>query len=296
MINFNEILEPKKAEILLNALKCSDNEDFHKLILENLQNIILWLNSKDFENYKNNKYPPLFNPETIELEASEYCANLAWDFNIPLKNIKFIYISPHGVGAAAFLTLLNEACKVFSLASWMLEEDCKYRYALNFIASMIKNQIAINISEINIKDIDKYLALIDKNTPIIYQARDPISLIKHSYGRDWSKVERRYERVFDINYDYRLYIQYLTPNKTYINDDFEKLLDGTFINHYLLDKINIDKIYYLDMSEISEKNAYNTFIKLANDFSFTPPPINTKELFKRKEFRGYIRYLFPLTF
>lgn len=297
IINFiNQNLDQKRAKILLNALKQSNNEEFQKLILNNIQNIILWLNSNEFKIYENDEFPPLFNPNTIELEASEYCASLAWDFNICLKNAKFIYISPHGVGAAAFLNLLNHACGVYCYPSWMLEENSKFRYMLNFLALMSKKQVAINISEININDINKYLTLIDKDTPIIYQVRDPISLLKHSYGRDWSKVRRNYQKEFDINYDYKLYIKYLTPSKTYMNDDFENLLKDTFINHYLLSKINKDKIYYLDMSEISINKAYDTFINLANKFNFTPPPISTKELFKRKEFRGYIRYLFPLIF
>ncbi|WP_161593805.1 DUF2972 domain-containing protein [Campylobacter armoricus] len=293
----NANINPNHAKKLLHALKCSTNEEFHKLILNNISSVIEWFNSDDFKPYQNHLYPPLFNPKTLELDNSQYCANLAWDCNIPLNNsnVKFIYISPHGVGAAAFLTLLNQTCNVFCPASWMLQEDAKYRYMVNFMNFMDKN-IAINISEINIINIEKYLCLLDPKIPILYQVRDPISLLKHSYGRDWSKVQRTYDKNFDLNYDYTLYIKYLTPNKTHMKDDFETLLHDTFFNHYLLQKINTNNIQYIDMNELSNKKSFNTLTKLANNFNFTPPHTTTKELFNRKEFRGYIRYLLPLVF
>ena len=292
----NKNLDQSKAKIILNALKQSNNENFHKFVLVNIHSIVYWLNSNEFKKYENLSYPPLANPNDLDIDSSEYCASLAWDLNIPLKNSKFVYISPHGVGAAAFLYLLNNACNVFCPASWMLENNAKYRYMLNFISCIIKNQSAINISETNIFEFDKYISLIDKNTPILFQVRDPISLLKHSYGRDWSKVERDFNPEFDINYDYSLYINYLTPKKTYMKDDFENLLENTFISWNLIHKLNKDNINYLDMSEISKDKVYNTFINLSNKFDFTPPPINTKNMFNRNEFRGYIRYLLPLRF
>ncbi|QOR00833.1 hypothetical protein [Campylobacter sp. 2014D-0216] len=236
-------IAPIQAKKLLNALQKSNNDDFHQLILNNITSVIQWFNSDEFKKFETNVYPPLFNPKNLDLDSSEYCASLAWDCNIPLynPNIKFIYISPHGVGAAAFLTLLNQTCNILCPASWILQDNSKYRYMFNFINSFDQN-IAINISEINIHDIEKYLCLLNPDTPILYQVRDPISLLKHSYGRDWSKVERKYKKNFDINCDYTPYIKYLTPNKTCMKDNFENLLDNTFINHYLLNKINTNNI------------------------------------------------------
>ncbi|HEC1748942.1 TPA: invasion protein, partial [Campylobacter lari] len=174
------------------------------------------LNSDDFKQYENKTYPPLVNPKNIDIEPSDYCAELAWKLNIPLENAKFIYISPHGVGAAAFLTLLNEACNVYCSASWVSPNNGYYRYNLNFKSLLQYSQTAINISETNILDLDKYLNLISCDIPILIQTRDPISLLKHSYGRDWSKVQRNYNQNFNLNFNYQEYINFLKPNKTYM--------------------------------------------------------------------------------
>ncbi|WP_291951240.1 DUF2972 domain-containing protein [Campylobacter sp.] len=289
-------LDSKKANLLLQALRYSNDEKAQQFILQNIANIIKWLNCDEFKKYENYPYPPLLNPENIDIEASDYCAMLAWNLNIPLKNAKFIYISPHGVGAAAFLTLLNLSCDVYCPVSWVLPPQSDHRYSLSFKSLITYYQSAINISEINVAQIDKYLSLIDQDIPILIQVRDPISLLKHSYGRDWSKVKRNYPQDFDLNYDYSFYINFLTPKKTYMKDDFENLLDHTFIIHFLLDKINQNKITYLDMSELSSDNIFNTFTHLAQKFDFTPPHNNDKDFFQRKEFRGYMRYLLPLNF
>ncbi|EAK4521443.1 invasion protein, partial [Campylobacter coli] len=149
-----QMLSPDQAQILLKALKNSNNENFYNFALENIEIICEWLNSKEFqENYTNHPYPPLLNPNYIDTDASRHCAELAWDLNLPLpKHYKFIYISPHGVGAAAFLRYLNEACNVFCLASWMLPYDAKERYCINYMCLNDKNisDQAINISELNI--------------------------------------------------------------------------------------------------------------------------------------------------
>ena len=104
------------AQILLQALQNSNNEKFFTFVLENIEMICTWLNSSEFrDKYLSTKhpYPPLINPEFIETDASRHCAELAWDLNLPLpQHYKFIYISPHGVGAAAFLRYLNQCCIV----------------------------------------------------------------------------------------------------------------------------------------------------------------------------------------
>lgn len=296
LLNFlSTNLDNKKANLLLNTLKNNQDENFQKFILDNITHVVTWLNCDEFKQYENNPYPPLVNPKNTDIEPSEYCANLAWNLNIPLENAKFVYISPHGVGAAAFLTLLNELCNVYCPASWIFPNDGRYRYSLSFISLLTYSQVAINISETNVLNLDKYLNLINPNTPILIQTRDPISLLRHSYGRDWSKVQRNYNPNFDLNFNFQEYIDFLKPNKTYMKDNFETLLENTFIMHALLDKIDTSKIVYIDMQDLKTNKVYNTLTKLANQFHFTPPH-NDKNLLERKEFRGYIRYLLPLNF
>ncbi|MBF7069650.1 hypothetical protein [Campylobacter volucris] len=157
-------------------------------------------------------------------------------------------------------------------ASWIFPNDGRYRYSLSFISLLTYSQVAINISETNVLNLDKYLNLINPNTPILIQTRDPISLLRHSYGRDWSKVQRNYNPNFDLNFNFQEYIDFLKPNKTYMKDNFETLLENTFIMHALLDKIDTSKIVYIDMQDLKTNKVYNTLTKLANQFHFTPPP------------------------
>lgn len=247
-------LTPTLAQILLQALKNSNNEKFFTFVLENIETICTWLNSNKFrDRYLSTKhpYPPLINPNFIEIDSSRHCAELAWDLNLPLpKHYKFIYISPHGVGAAAFLRYLNQCCDVTCFASWVLPPDSKERYCINYMCLNDNTiaQYAINISEINLPYFDKYLSLLDFNSKIICGVRDPIGLLKHSWGRDWSKVLRNYPPEFNLT-----------------------------------------------MEEIRQSKAFDTMNLLAINFNFTPPHKDKLDLFKIKEFRGYIRYLFPIT-
>ncbi|HEE8992090.1 TPA: invasion protein, partial [Campylobacter jejuni] len=208
-------LTPTLAQILLQALKNSNNEKFFTFVLKNIETICTWLNSNKFrDRYLSTKhpYPPLINPNFIEIDSSRHCAELAWDLNLPLpKHYKFIYISPHGVGAAAFLRYLNQCCDVTCFASWVLPPNSKERYCINYMCLNDNTiaQYAINISEINLPYFDKYLSLLDFNSKIICGVRDPIGLLKHSWGRDWSKVLRNYPPEFNLTYDWRYYINYL---------------------------------------------------------------------------------------
>ncbi len=270
-----QTLNPSQAQILLKALKNSNNENFHNFVLKNIEIICNWINSKEFgENYANHPYPPLLNPNFIDTDTSRHCAELAWDLNLPLpKYYKFIYISPHGVGAAAFLRYLNEACNVFCLASWMLPYDAKERYCINYMCLNDKNipNQAINISELNIAHFEKYLALLDPNSKIICGIRDPIGILKHTWGRDWSKVQRNFQNEFNLTYDYRNYIHFLTHRNTKIEVNLEQLNHSAFIINFLLNRFNKEQVYYLDMEEIKPKNAFETMKNLAFKFDFTPP-------------------------
>lgn len=270
-------LTPTLAQILLQALKNSNNEKFFTFVLKNIETICTWLNSNEFrDRYLSTKhpYPPLINPNFIEIDSSRHCAELAWDLNLPLpKHYKFIYISPHGVGAAAFLRYLNQCCDVTCFASWVLPPDSKERYCINYMCLNDNTiaQYAINISEINLPYFDKYLSLLDFNSKIICGVRDPIGILKHNWGRDWSKVLRNYPSEFNLTYDWRYYINYLTHQNHKIKIDINELQQGVFIISYLLKYFNKDNVYYLDMEEIRQSKAFDTMNLLAINFNFTPP-------------------------
>ncbi|KGI55170.1 DUF2972 domain-containing protein, partial [Campylobacter sp. MIT 97-5078] len=154
--------------------------------------------------------------------------------------------------------------------------------------------LALNLSELNVKDFDKFLALLDKNTNIIYALRDPISLLKHCVGRDWSKVERNFVPEFDLSFDFRAYLEFLRHKKPKISINFSELKNSSFLAHALLPHFDLSKVHFMDMSELSFDKAEETMKNLALKFNFTQPDESKRALFGVKEFKGYIRYLFPL--
>ncbi|WP_270976787.1 hypothetical protein [Campylobacter helveticus] len=77
--------KPKQAEILLSAIKNANDEEFSSFVLNNINAIKAWLHSEEFEKKHLKKpFPPLLNPKFLELDSSRYCANLAWNLNLPL--------------------------------------------------------------------------------------------------------------------------------------------------------------------------------------------------------------------
>lgn len=86
MQNLLSTFKPKQAGILLNALQKANDEEFSRFVLENIDAISAWLHSEEFEKEHLQKpFPPLLNPKFLKLESSRYCANLAWNLNLPLS-------------------------------------------------------------------------------------------------------------------------------------------------------------------------------------------------------------------
>ena len=86
MQNLLSTFKAKQARILLNALQKANDEEFSRFVLENIDAISAWLHSEEFEKEHLQKpFPPLLNPKFLELESSRYCANLAWNLNLPLS-------------------------------------------------------------------------------------------------------------------------------------------------------------------------------------------------------------------
>lgn len=86
MQNLLSSFKAKQAGILLNALQKANDEEFSRFVLENIDAISAWLHSEEFEKEHLQKpFPPLLNPKFLELESSRYCANLAWNLNLPLS-------------------------------------------------------------------------------------------------------------------------------------------------------------------------------------------------------------------
>ncbi|TKX30061.1 invasion protein, partial [Campylobacter sp. MIT 12-5580] len=235
------------------------------------------------------------------LSYTDIEADIAWELNLGLpKRYQFIYISPHGVGAAAFMTLLYHCCDIFIRYSWGLTFDSKKRYCFyfqNLCDTKIKNQ-AINISECHLPCFNKFLFLLDTNKPILFGVRDPIGILKHCVGRDFSyaiNTKKELPIEFNLTFDYRCYLDFLRHIKTKINFNFAGLKNtSSFFSQFLSKRINFNTINYIDMSEITPDKAFQTLSNLAKQFSFPAPKKEMEYLCHVQEFKGYLRYLFPL--
>ncbi|MBS4269034.1 DUF2972 domain-containing protein [Campylobacter vulpis] len=299
MQNLLSTFKSKQAGILLDALQKANDEEFSRFVLENINAISAWLHSEEFEKeHLQEPFPPLLNPKFLELESSRYCANLAWNLNLPLniagggggERLKFIYISPHGVGAAAFVSYLF-FCDLFCNPSWNMPLDSKERYIQNFIdISEGKYQYyGVNISEFNIKDLEKFCHLLGKDTPVIIGTRDSIGILKHCVGRNWDKHIINFNHEFNLSHDFRDYIRHITHKDMELNIDF-KDLENSFTSTKILPFFR--NITPVDCEEILPHNALETMERLATKFNFNPP--KNKTYFQNYEFKGYLRYILPL--
>lgn len=299
MQNLLSSFKAKQAGILLNALQKANDEEFSRFVLENIDAISAWLHSEEFEKEHLQKpFPPLLNPKFLELESSRYCANLAWNLNLPLsiagggggERLKLIYISPHGVGAAAFVGYLY-FCDVFCQPSWNMPLDSKERYIeyFTYLSEGKYQYYGVNISEFGVKDMEKYLHLLGEDTPVIIGTRDSIGILKHCIGRNWDKHIISFNQEFNLSHDFRDYTRHITHKDMEIKVDF-KDLENSFTSTKILPFFH--NITPIDCEEILPHKALETMQKLAAKFHFNPP--KNKTYFQNYEFKGYLRYILPL--
>lgn len=82
---------------------------FNLILLQNKTQILEWITSDTFKKtYKNNKYAPMFNPDTFNyLNVSP---ELAWTLNMPLPPyFNFYMIASHATGNNAMWDALKVA-------------------------------------------------------------------------------------------------------------------------------------------------------------------------------------------
>lgn len=163
------------------------------------------------------------------------------------------------------------------------------------LADPQKGDYAIMIAELDVLFLDKYLHLLPKNVPIIHGLRDPIGILKHGIGRNWDKYKLKFEHDFTLSYDWRNFIEIIKHREYEIEVDFDGMAKESFISAVLLPYFDARRIYPLDMSRLSEEKVLDTMRELGEKFGFSLPPDERKPFFAYKEFRGYIRYLVPLT-
>ncbi|MBZ7969354.1 DUF2972 domain-containing protein, partial [Campylobacter molothri] len=215
---------------------------------------------------------------------------------------EFVLLYGHGCGTHAltnFLFLLGH----FYNIDYYRGGDGNERY-IKFYNRLLKLKHERNI--INIGDInpvsygdknkrDKLFSSFQKITPILFQIRDPMELIKHAYGRKWENDLAK-NREFDLSYQINDIVKEVQKYGYNLPDTFEALKNQVFLWKTLKDCFaNFTDCTYLDISKIRGKETIKTMHILAKKFNFQKPKKEHEIYLTRNFFGGNLWFLFPLT-
>lgn len=154
---------------------------FNLILLQNKTQILEWITSDTFKKtYKNNKYAPMFNPDTFNyLNVSP---ELAWTLNMPLPPyFNFYMIASHATGNNAMWDALKVAgggAEIISSQSGeaIIQYSYLYQTILQHNGKYKFTYISLNNFVVNDENADKLYALMPyKEAFCLF--RDPISLI-----------------------------------------------------------------------------------------------------------------------
>lgn len=250
------------------------------------ENIIFWLSSLEFkEKYQNHHYPPLLNPKKINYEKIN--AKLAWDLNLPLLKTKFFIYGSHGCGATGFGTFFKK-CGITIITTALGDSGIgNYVYYYNYFLYFKDENPCFWFREYTSKKLaNKFYSLLPEIDEALCLVRDPIdNLISVLSHRTFGK---NYKNEICINDDIEIFLKNrvgyrkkeFIDKKSFIQEDVYK---GTYILFHdalLHKRLNIKKVYFLDMSEIIGENAFKTMENLALKFDFKV--LGDKEFYSKK--------------
>ncbi|MGH2267814.1 DUF2972 domain-containing protein [Campylobacter taeniopygiae] len=291
---------------------------FHNFdyFIKNFNLIEEWLLSNDFnEKYKkeNHPYPSLLDPKKLndEKEKINYKtipAQLAWEMNLPLPdNYEFVFLSIFGAGSAAMDNFLR-GCKI-SINARLNNNYNRYLDSYKLLINS-KNYNVLALSGYKFaSDTDKLFFLITKKIPYLCIVRDPISLLKPlvNHHQDNNQIIRK----ITLDFDYENYIKSaILYHQTFVKNgiieygfgkeptlhNLLRYLDGNMnILNYRIESLkhSIEKIYYMNMDDITQEHAFSSFKKLSRIFHFPMP--KDEFFFKAKVCRNDILVLLPFT-
>ena len=292
-ISENKELFLKEYERIKELLKTHQN---YPAILDNIfynfsyfiQNFNLikeWLLSSDFnQRYKkeNHPYPSLLDPKKLndENEAINYKnipAKLAWDMNLPLpENYEFVWLGSSLSGHGAMRMYL-ELCNVnicqcihhdpFIIYSNILMQLLNNPYKYNIVAYTDYTHVYVSR-----QDLRRFLSLLNKNKPILYLVRDPISRLKTGVNHISFKIDKLdsfylntpIDRVLDRD---TYYFESPIPTCDHIKT-YWLYAESFFRLKFLTQFFKTEKITYLDMTSIKPEHVYHTFDKLNTLYCF----------------------------
>ncbi|EGK7495564.1 DUF2972 domain-containing protein [Campylobacter jejuni] len=276
-----------------------------------------WLLSNDFkEKYKqeNHPYPSLLDPKKLnddneKINYKNIPAELAWEMNLPLPDrYDFIFISSHGTGEKAFQEMLARCdnLKILQKNKWY--DNGRDRYKA-FYSDLIVNDITkrcIPIIECNFPYYKRYLHMFNKKVSLVCLTRDPIKMVASTYNYKMIR-DKNILHFSNINENNDIFNNffYSTTNSQSIIDltDLKKriihqrtITDNmrfTYIaKTHIKNLRNVERIYYIDSSEINPSKGYLKLKQLGENLGFEVPMNNA--LIDGVNFTHFLRFIFDI--
>ena len=179
--------------------------------------------------------------------------------------------------------------------------NIKAHYVYNYTNLIRGKIVAINITAYSganstyFSNLAKLILMNDKETPILYLVRDPVSRLKSALNNSWGKagVQTCYnaDTLPMSALENRLHY-HIDINANILDRIANSVLDNTFVCADLCDflrECGFYKIDFLDASSIEPKNAFGTFCALAEKYGFDLP--KSKDFLPRAhiaEFSGFL--------
>ncbi|MBZ7946720.1 DUF2972 domain-containing protein, partial [Campylobacter sp. RM10536] len=216
-------------------------------------------------------------------------------------NYEFVLMFSHGAGACALMNFLFLLGRFHSIDYFCGGEgDVRYNKFYNRLLELKNERNIISINDVapswygNKNKRDKLFSSFQKITPILFQIRDPMELIKHAYGRKWGNDLAK-SREFDLSFQFNDIIKEV-ENYTYnLPDNLEGQKPQSFLWKTLKDCFaKFTDCTYLDISKIRGKETIKTMHILAKKFNFQAPKQEDEEYLTKSLFGGNLYFLFPL--
>ncbi|AWI33780.1 DUF2972 domain-containing protein [Helicobacter apodemus] len=219
-------------------------------------------------------------------------ASLAWDLNLPLVGgYNLIFIGRGVSGHAAlwrYLSLCGISVKVIR------EGDQKAMFLPLYSRDSAENTCIALITWWNHNRL-KQASLLDKNVPVIFLVRDPISRLKsamnhgNGIGNGEFVLGDDLEKVLDRK-------RYYKNSRTINPESLEHLWRAYDFRDYTnVAWFSGKEIVYVDMQEIMPNRAFETMTRLSKIVGFNPPKPENKHLFEAQSVVFELAHTLPLT-
>ncbi|MBZ7964103.1 DUF2972 domain-containing protein, partial [Campylobacter sp. 2457A] len=213
----------------------------------------------------------------------------------------FVLMFSHGAGACVFMNFLFLLGRFYSIDYFCGGEgDVRYSKFYNRLLELKNERNIVTISDVhplwygNQTKRDKLFSSFQKITPILFQIRDPMELIKHAYGNKWGNDLAK-SRDFDLTFKFDDIVKEVQEYTYDLPDDLEGQRPQSFLWKTLKDCFSkFTDCTYLDVSKIRGRETIKTMQILAKKFNFQSPKQEDEDYLTRKLFGGNLYFLFPL--